>query len=329
MKGTWFSICWQPRDYNNPNSFIELDGCPRFFFSENDQKPSKSQFESEYPNLCVKEIFKTVIFVNDESGTPMPTHYRHGHFLPRDNMAYDAWLAKSFSLNTHILDKVKARQELFQKNMFLDYSSKIIRHDMHSGINTYLPRGFTGLMKRLTDDVIKDLKLKSSLTLLERGLKHTQKVYQGVYAFTNLVRENQQLDKTVFNLKDALVDYLKLTVYHEKVMIDDLPEIEANESLICTAIDNFIRNGLKYNNNKTKVVKIFMEDTWLVIEDNGYGMTQEDFETLCQPYKRKEEQTEAGTGLGLNISNAIIQEHGYPIKVKRIETGTQIYVGVL
>ena len=156
MKGTWYSICWQPRNYNNPNSFIELDGCPRFFYSETGVKPSKCQFESEFPNLHVKEIFKTAIFVTNQNGEPMPTHYRHGHFLPKDNPAYDSWLEKSFELNEHILDKVRARQELFQKNMFLDYSSKIIRHDMHSGINTYLPRGLTGLLKKLPEEAIKE-----------------------------------------------------------------------------------------------------------------------------------------------------------------------------
>lgn len=329
MEGVWYSICWQPRDYANPNSFIELDGCPRFYYSEDGKTPSASMFENEYQHLSVKEIFKTVIFVNNEEGEPMPTHYRHGHFLPRDNPAYDAWLEKSFELNAHILDKVKARQELFQKNMFLDYSSKIIRHDMHSGINTYLPRGLSGLLKRLPEEAIKKYKLKSSLTMLEKGLKHTQAVYQGVYAFTNLVREHKQLETVTFNLQEAIEDYLKLTAYSNKVQIDTLPEITANKSLICTAIDNFIRNGLKYNNTKDKIVKLYMDDNYLVIEDNGIGMTQQEFDHLCQPYKRREAETEIGTGLGLNISNAILTEHNYPVKVEKIETGTRILVGIL
>ncbi len=329
MEGIWYSICWQPRDYANRHAFIELDGCPRFYFSESGKIPHSSTFENEYPNLTVKEIFKTVIFVKDEDGNPMPTHYRQGYFLPRDNPAYDAWLTKSFKLNVHILDKAKTRQELFQKNMFLDYSSKIIRHDMHSGINTYLPRGLSSLLKKLPEEVIKKYKLKSSLTMLEKGLKHTQTVYQGVYAFTNLTRENKQLDTSIFNLKEVIEEYLKLTAYSNKVEIDELPEITANKSLMCTAVDNFIRNGLKYNKAKQKAVKLYMEDNYLVIEDNGIGMTQEEFEHLCKPYKRRETETEHGTGLGLNISNAILTEHNFPVKVEKIETGTRILVGIL
>jgi len=327
--GVWYSICWSPRDYNNPNSFIELDGCPRFHFSESG-KPTglKGTLENTYQNLAVKEIFRTEIFVTDESGNDMPTHYRHGIFVPGQNLAYDKWLKSSFKINSAILEKVKIREELYQKKVFLEYSNRIIRHDMHSGINTYLPRGLSMLQAKLTPELIKDLKLGAALKMLERGLIHTKTVYQGVYAFTNLVKERAQLDKEVFNLREALDFYLKHTAYYASVELGELPNLEANKSLFCTAIDNFIRNGIKYNESKQKVkVWVTVEGEYLIVKDNGIGMTQEEFEELSLPFKRKEENFDGGSGLGLNIALAILKEHDCDIKVKSTEEpGTSLSI---
>lgn len=323
---TWYSICWTPRDFNNPNSFIELDGCPRFYLSEDGRIPCKCTFESDYPHLYVKEIFKTQIFVQNENNEDMPTHYRHGIFVPGQNPAYDTWLEKSFGINQHILDKVKAREELYQKKVFLEYSNKIIRHDMHSGINTYLPRGMSMLKKRLTPEIIKDLKLGGAMTMLERGLAHTQMVYQGVYAFTNLVKEDARLDTELVNLHTALDHYLKHTAYYAQVALVDLQAAVVNQSLFCTAVDNFIRNGLKYNDSNPKQVKVYHEDGLFIVEDNGVGMTQEEFEELSLPFKRKHDINDGGSGLGLNIALAILKEHNCTVKVLDSSSGTKIAI---
>lgn len=224
---------------------------------------------------------------------------------------------------------------LSQKNIYLEHAAKIIRHDMHSGINTYLPRGIKSLNRRLTEKNIEELRIKAPLQLITDGLHHAQKVYAGVYEFTNLVKEDAVLNKTTCNPKEILLDYLKLTAYRNQVLIDDnLPQsLELNEALFCTAIDNLIRNGLKYNDSPTKWVKIYHEGSYhagsfIVIEDNGRGITQEEFIELSKPYTRKEGQQEQGTGLGLNICIEILKEHGYKISAekKTKETGTKIKI---
>ena len=113
---------------------------------------------------------------------------------------------------------------------------------MHSGINTYIPRGLNSLQRRLDDEQKK--KLRAPLQLLGDGVKHAQKVYSGVYEFTNLVKENAQMSKTPNNIKQILDEYLSLTAYKNQVLLDDnLPaSLEVNEPLFCTAIDNLIRN---------------------------------------------------------------------------------------
>ena len=223
-----------------------------------------------------------------------------------------------------IQNKQQIKDDLSKKNIYLEHAAKIIRHDMHSGINTYIPRGLNSLQRRLDDEQKK--KLRAPLQLLGDGVKHAQKVYSGVYEFTNLVKENAQMSKTPNNIKQILNEYLSLTAYKNQVLLDDnLPAtLEVNEPLFCTAIDNLIRNGLKYNDSPTKWVKIYFKGNYnkgsfIVIEDNGRGMTQSEFDELSKPYVRKEGQKEKGTGLGLNICKAILKEHGFELSIEEIE----------
>jgi PAS domain S-box-containing protein len=220
-------------------------------------------------------------------------------------------------------------EEINKKNTYLEHAAKILRHDMHSGINTYMPRGISSLERRLTPEIIKELKIESPLKMIKEGLQHTQKVYKGVYEFTNLVKKDAELNKEKHNLTQILSDYLSNTSYTSQVAIDQLPTIDINQALFCTAIDNLIRNGLKYNDSETKVVAIFMEDEeHISIQDNGRGMTQADFDFLSQPYTRKEGQKETGTGLGLNICVAILNEHGFKVTCEKNEVGTKIKIKI-
>ena len=208
------------------------------------------------------------------------------------------------------------------KNAYLEHAAKILRHDMHSGINTYIPRGVSALERRLPAEVIKQYKLEAPLRMLKEGLNHTQKVYWGVYEFTNLVKQGATLQMEEKDLGAILTAYLSTTAYKDQVVIDRLPTVRVNEPLFCTAIDNLIRNGLKYNDSEFKMVAVTMlDDSTLSIVDNGRGMSQEDFERYSKAYARKEDQKEKGSGLGLNICIAILREHGFTITCQRQEEG--------
>jgi len=216
--------------------------------------------------------------------------------------------------------------DITQKNSYLEYAAKILRHDMHSGINTYIPRGVRALKRRLTPEQITELNIEAPLKLIEGGLEHTQKVYAGVKEFTNLVKADGKIGKESLDLSQILTKFVTNAAYSKQVVIDQLVTAPVNESLFCTAIDNLIRNGLKYNDSLTRIVHIYMEspDT-LCVEDNGRGMTQCEFEYFSKPYTRGSNQ-EHGSGLGLNICIAILRIHGFSIAAERLEVGTRLRI---
>ena len=253
-----------------------------------------------------------------------------GHTEPTELVDLMIMLALIPLTRTFVKEYIETRErehfnvlaEIQGKNAYLEHAAKILRHDMHSGINTYIPRGISSLERRLTPEVIKQLKLESPLKMLKEGLNHTQKVYWGVYEFTNLVKQGAKLQMEEKDLGAILTSYLSSTAYKDQVVIDRLPTVMVNEPLFCTAIDNLIRNGLKYNDSEFKMVALTMlDDSTLGIIDNGRGMSQEDLEKYSKAYARKEGQKEKGTGLGLNICIAILREHGFSISAQRQEEG--------
>lgn len=183
------------------------------------------------------------------------------------------------SIRQDVTEIMSAKDEIEKKNTYLEHAAKIIRHDMHSGINTYIPRGLTSLERKLSDEDVEKLKLKPSLKMIKEGLAHTQKVYKSVYEFTNLVKQNVVLDKKIIDLKEVIKNNLDNTSYSNQVKVDDLVSIEANETLIWNALDNLIKNGIKYNNSENKLVHIYMEGEKLVLEDNGFAMNCEKLNT--------------------------------------------------
>jgi PAS domain S-box-containing protein len=227
------------------------------------------------------------------------------------------------SIRQDVTKIVDASIEIEKKNTYLEHAAKILRHDMHSGINTYIPKGINSLIRRLKPEIIKEYKLEAPIRLLKEGLTHTQRVYKGVYEFTNLVKKDSVLEIEPYNIKEILNRYLESTAYKEAVILsDNLPTIEVNESLFCTAIDNLIRNGLKYNDSPTRIVKIYHDtDDTIAIQDNGRGLTQEEFDIYSKPYARKADQKESGTGLGLNICIAILKEHGFKVSCEKVDIG--------
>ena len=208
-------------------------------------------------------------------------------------------------------------QSINKKNNYLEHAARIIRHDMHSGINTYIPRGLKSLESKLTAEQLKELKIDTSVRIIKDGLAHAQKVYKSVYEFTNLVKQDVVLEKNNINIKEILEEFLSTTSYQSKVFIKDCGAADISPALFCTAIDNLIRNGLKFNNSAEKLVKVYLDNSDLIVEDNGTGMSPDEFNNI---------KTNGSSGLGLSIALAILEEHNFEISCDEVKTGTKLRI---
>ncbi len=157
--------------------------------------------------------------------------------------------------------------------------------------------------------------------MIKEGLNHTQRVYKNVYEFTNLVKTKAVLEKKRINLKDLLIEYLSTTSYSSNVNIGELVDADVNDYLFCNAIDMLIKNGLKYNKSDEKKIEIYMNNNILIVEDNGVGLSEKQFNKIIEKTNINEED-----GLGINISSAILQEHGFQLTCEQVENGTKMKI---
>jgi signal transduction histidine kinase len=91
-----------------------------------------------------------------------------------------------------------------------------------------------------------------------------------------------------------------------------------------------VKNGLKYNESENKFVKIYLESGKLIIQDNGVGLSQKQFEKISFNYisKKNKDIDKETSGLGLNICQTIMSEHGYELTCEKNDIGTKITINL-
>ncbi len=101
--------------------------------------------------------------------------------------------------------------------------------------------------------------------------------------------------------------------------------IEADEHSLRMALENLISNALKYSHeNTTTTVKLFVKDNEIniTVRDKGVGIAAEDLPLLFQRFSRipneLSKQT-SGSGIGLYLSQQLIQLHGGDIEVSSMK----------
>jgi two-component system sensor histidine kinase CpxA len=105
-----------------------------------------------------------------------------------------------------------------------------------------------------------------------------------------------------------------------KLTTDGECSIQGNEELLRSAIENVIRNAIRYTAAQTSVEielkRGKMEDAacvGLIIRDYGPGVPEQELAKIFQPFYRvadARDRQSGGTGLGLAIADRVVRIHG-------------------
>lgn len=136
-------------------------------------------------------------------------------------------------------------------------------------------------------------------------------------AFTNVVSETLQTVQPLYDEKRTQL-HLDLPA--------DLPQVLGDKERLVQVLTNLLSNACKYSPPDTDVQVTFKTDTIAIkekepaqpmvvcsVQDNGYGISEEDQEKLFTKFFRSEDpniRQATGTGLGLSITKGIIELHG-------------------
>lgn len=113
--------------------------------------------------------------------------------------------------------------------------------------------------------------------------------------------------------------FIKLIKYPERY------QILGDKDALASALENVLRNALKYTKNKIVGLMMIKNDhISIIVDDNGAGVPEQEYEQIFKPFYRVDEartRTTGGTGLGLAIVINTIQQHQGQVRAEKSPFG--------
>jgi signal transduction histidine kinase len=163
---------------------------------------------------------------------------------------------------------------------------------------------------------------------------------------TKLQTNNLQMEFSAIDFRNVITETLRplhkqIEDKHQKLVTDlpkQMPHIHADQNRLIQVLTNLISNAYKYTppegtiTIKAEVMERVLDAKGrdlgkflqVSVRDTGIGMSQEDLAKLFTPYFRSanpQAREQPGTGLGLTITQGIVQRHGGKIWVESVPGG--------
>lgn len=105
---------------------------------------------------------------------------------------------------------------------------------------------------------------------------------------------------------------------------------EGNADLLRSAVENVVRNAVRYSNPGTSIdLALTTDDGWASVEvrDHGPGIPEEELDKVFRPFYRTaaaRDRESGGTGLGLAIADRAVRLHGGAVKAENLKDGLKV-----
>ena len=216
-----------------------------------------------------------------------------------------------------MLDKIE--NLIKQEKQFTSDAS----HELRTPISVILAQGEYLL------DIAKDEKEKELAQIIVDKSKQVSKLVSRLLLLARIDQNRQKFNKEKVDLGviiDVAVDSMKeLAAQKDILLFSNVPEgtiVNADESLLLSAITNLISNGIKYGKESGHVSVSASKNgdkTEIIVADNGVGISEEHIDKIWTRFYRVDDvrNDEYGSsGLGLSMVKSIIELHGGEITVK-------------
>ena len=274
------------------------DGFLQIFFPKNKISPSSARIFAlwiTFPGLLL--IFIAIVFLKNQT-------------KPIVNLAK---AAEKFGKGDYIKEfKPSGAKEIRQAAYEFDKMRKRIsvhlnqRSEMLSGISHDLRTPLTRLKLQLALLKQQDLAKKMS-----DDIEEMERMLNEYLEFSR----NQKSEDTELTDIDSLISDVIKKYNNEKIKTNfsDNIKIYLRKNPFKRCLSNLIDNGLSYGTKVNVSTKKINSNLIIIIDDNGPGIPQEEYEKVIKPFYRIDKsrgQNKSGVGLGLSIANDIIRSHG-------------------
>jgi len=214
-----------------------------------------------------------------------------------------------------------------EKMASLGTMSAGIAHEVNNPMN-FIKNGVEALEARLKEDYPKEREeLEPLFVIIREGVNRATDIIKSLSHFS---RGNARMDEKC-NVKDIIENCL--LILHNKIknrirVSTDFVEgglVEGNEGRLHQSMLNIIANASQAIEGTGTIsikTKINGDDLEVYVEDDGIGISEENLNKIKDPFFTTKEPGK-GTGLGLFITQTIIDEHNGNIDViSNINKGT-------
>ena len=231
-------------------------------------------------------------------------------------------ITHNFKNMTQKLDETEKENQQFQTDRQLMLAS--ISHDLKTPITV-----IQGYSKAIVDGVVKD----------DEIIKKSQLIYDKSGYLNDLVNnftEFSKLEHPAFIYSFEKLDVAELVRNFIASKYDELESknidliIHIPEDKIIKKIDaqqfnrvldNIINNAIKYGGEGTSI-KVFVDDTKIVISNSGSLINGDTSSDLFKPFTKSDSARNlGGSGLGLSIVKRIVEAHGFTINLLSDQKG--------
>jgi diguanylate cyclase (GGDEF)-like protein len=210
----------------------------------------------------------------------------------------------------------RANTELARSNQDLLDFTAVAAHDLKSPLQVIV--GFADLLDRLDGEQLSEGG-RQCVTAIIDGVQRMDTLIEDLLAYSRVDAASLASDPVDL---EAAIGRCLVTLAPEidrrgaEVIVDTLPTIVSDASLIERLLLNLLSNALKFIAPHTRPrISVWAErelDGWTVtISDNGIGIDADDRTTVFRMFERVHgEERYGGTGIGLAICHRIVERHG-------------------
>lgn len=228
-----------------------------------------------------------------------------------------SWLSSSTEIQ-------KLKEEEKRKEDFL----KLVSHELKTPVTSI--KGYIQLMQSIipNNNGNEVNQVRPYLKRIGNQVERLIRLISEMLDLSRIELNEMELNKEDFSLNDQVSNILEDFSYtHKEVQIELEHDFEcrvhADKDRIGQVIINFINNALKYSPESNRVqVRVYRSDNdkaAVSVKDYGIGIREEDIKKIFNRFYRvsgKNDNTYSGFGIGLYLSNEIIERHNGNIFVE-------------
>jgi len=181
-----------------------------------------------------------------------------------------------------------------------------------------------------------DDKFAHNLIKIDKSIDNMVNLMENILNLGKLEQGEIKVSNSELNLVDEIKELIESNIKYKNLVTlkfkTNSLNIKSDKLLLNQIMNNLLSNSIKYSSNNPEIIltaSIVGNTCYLIVKDNGIGISKENLITITEPFKREDKTSSLikGTGLGLSIIEHNLKLLGGEMQIESEENqGTKITI---